>query len=146
MTGTHGDGAPGDGQLDDGQLGDGQQRSAQRRRGSRRAARVAGPVTPGTDQLVGTWTRADDATAAAPPVPGAAGGPQADDATEAAPPVPDAADGPQVDGRPGGATRPRRRVTTQPVPGSDPAPAPEPPRHRAGENDDQLLRDVPPHW
>lgn len=40
----------------------------------------------------------------------------------------------------------RRRVTTEPVPGSDPNPAPEPPRHREGENDAELRRDVPPHW
>jgi len=40
----------------------------------------------------------------------------------------------------------RRRVTTEPVPGSDPNPAPEPRRHSSGENDDQLKRDVPPHW
>lgn len=39
-----------------------------------------------------------------------------------------------------------RRVTTQAVPGYDPAPPPEPARHRDGENDDQLRRDVPPHW
>lgn len=94
---------------------------------SRRAHRPAGPVTPDTVQLVGTWTRADDA---ADPVP----------------PVRPATDGPEAADRPGGTARPRRRVTTQPVPGSDPAPAPEPPRHRTGENDDQLRRDVPPHW
>ncbi|NIJ04966.1 hypothetical protein [Frigoribacterium faeni] len=39
-----------------------------------------------------------------------------------------------------------RRVSTDPVPGSDPAPAPEPPRHSSGENDRQLRADVPPHW
>ncbi|WP_133738417.1 hypothetical protein [Frigoribacterium sp. PhB116] len=39
-----------------------------------------------------------------------------------------------------------RRVSTEPVPGSDPAPAPEPPRHASGENDRQLRDDVPPHW
>lgn len=94
---------------------------------SRRAHRPAGPVTPDTDQLVGTWTRADDAA-------------------EPVPPVRPATDGPETADRPGGTARRRRRVTTQPVPGSDPAPAPEPPRHRAGENDDQLRRDVPPHW
>jgi len=43
-------------------------------------------------------------------------------------------------------TRVRRRVTTAGVPGTDPAPAGEPPRHVAGENDEQLRRDVPPHW
>ncbi|TQL47131.1 hypothetical protein FB562_0178 [Homoserinimonas aerilata] len=42
--------------------------------------------------------------------------------------------------------RVRRRVTTPPVPGSDPNPAQEPRRHRDGENDEQLKRDVPPHW
>jgi hypothetical protein len=56
-----------------------------------------------------------------------------DDAADAAePPVP--------------RRRKNRRVTTQPVPGSDPNPAPEPPRHAPGENDEQLKRDVPPHW
>ncbi len=95
---------------------------------SRRASRAAGPVTPGTDQLVGTWTRADDAAEGAPPV---------------RPATPADTDGPD---RPGGTGRRHRRVTTQPVPGSDPSPAPEPARHRDGENDAQLLRDVPPHW
>ncbi len=94
---------------------------------SRRASRAAGPVTPETDQLVGSWTRADEATGSAPPVRQ----PTDDDPASA---------------RSGGTVRRRRRVTTQPVPGSDPAPAPEPARHRDGENDAQLLRDVPPHW
>ncbi|MEX1078410.1 MAG: hypothetical protein WED09_04810 [Homoserinimonas sp.] len=40
----------------------------------------------------------------------------------------------------------RRRVTTDPVPGTDPQPSPEPRRHPSGENDEQLQRDVPPHW
>jgi hypothetical protein len=40
----------------------------------------------------------------------------------------------------------RRRVRTEPVPGTDAHPSPEPPRHQSGENDDQLKRDVPPHW
>lgn len=40
----------------------------------------------------------------------------------------------------------RRRVTTEPVAGSDPHPSPEPRRHADGENDEQLKRDVPPHW
>ncbi|PYY40642.1 hypothetical protein DEJ03_16255 [Curtobacterium sp. MCLR17_043] len=94
---------------------------------SRRASRPAGPVTPETDQLVGTWTRVDDASSAAPPVrPAADGGETAD--------------------QPGGPVRRRRRVTTQPVAGYDPTPPPEPARHRDGENDDQLRRDVPPHW
>ena len=39
-----------------------------------------------------------------------------------------------------------RRVTTDPVPGSDPAPAPEPERHGSAENDARLREDVPPHW
>jgi hypothetical protein len=39
-----------------------------------------------------------------------------------------------------------RRVSTDPVPGSDPTPAPEPPRHASAENDAQLRADVPPHW
>lgn len=30
--------------------------------------------------------------------------------------------------------------------GSDPNPQAEPPRHRADENDEQLRRDVPPHY
>jgi hypothetical protein len=42
--------------------------------------------------------------------------------------------------------RVRRRVTTAPVPGSDPTPLPEPARHAQGENDEQLKRDKPPHW
>jgi len=42
--------------------------------------------------------------------------------------------------------RKHRRVTTEPVPGSDPSPAPEPPRTSGTENDDRLKRDVPPHW
>lgn len=44
------------------------------------------------------------------------------------------------------APRIRRRVTTEPVPGTDPHPDPEPRRHASGENDEQLKRDVPPHW
>ncbi|PZF53850.1 hypothetical protein DEJ23_14235 [Curtobacterium sp. MCSS17_008] len=95
---------------------------------SRRAHRAAGPVTPATDQLVGTWTRADDASSAVPPV---RSGPAA---------------GAEADEQPAGRPRRSRRVTTRPVPGSDPSPAPEPARHRDGENDAQLLRDVPPHW
>lgn len=94
---------------------------------SRRASRAAGPVTPETDQLVGTWTRVDDAAQVVPPVRPTT---PADATTD----------------RTGGAPRRSRRVTTQPVPGSDPTPAPEPARHRDGENDAQLLRDVPPHW
>lgn len=94
---------------------------------TRRAHRPAGPVTPGADQLVGTWTRADDASSAVPPVRSAT-------------------DGGETDAQPGGTGRRRRRVTTQPVPGYDPAAPAEPARHRDGENDDQLRRDVPPHW
>lgn len=41
---------------------------------------------------------------------------------------------------------PRRRASTKPPPGSDPNPAPEPPRHTGTENDAQLRRDKPPHW
>lgn len=99
--------------------------------GSRRASRAAGPVTAGTDQLVGSWTRADDVTDAEPPVRSADdGGGTGTDTTD----------------RPGGSPRRTRRVTTAPVPGYDPAAPPEPARHRDGENDAQLLRDVPPHW
>ncbi len=39
-----------------------------------------------------------------------------------------------------------RRVTTDPVPGSDPSPQPEPERHSEGENDERLRGDVPPHY
>ncbi|OII10256.1 hypothetical protein BIU97_11835 [Curtobacterium sp. MCBA15_009] len=99
-------------------------------RPSRRASRPAGPVTPETDQLVGTWTRADDASAVAPPVR----------------PAPDGGETGEAGERPGGLVRRRRRVTTQPVPGYAPDAPPEPARHRDGENDDQLRRDVPPHW
>jgi len=42
--------------------------------------------------------------------------------------------------------RKHRRVTTEPVPGSDPSPQPEPPRTSGTENDDRLKQDVPPHW
>ncbi len=42
--------------------------------------------------------------------------------------------------------RKHRRVTTQAVPGSDPTPDPEPPRHSANENDERLKADKPPHW
>ncbi|MDO7883482.1 hypothetical protein [Antiquaquibacter soli] len=44
------------------------------------------------------------------------------------------------------AERRSRRVRTDAPPGSDPNPVAEPPRHRADENDEQLRRDVPPHW
>lgn len=39
-----------------------------------------------------------------------------------------------------------RRVRTVPPEGSDPHPEPEPKRHVSTENDEQLKRDVPPHW
>lgn len=42
--------------------------------------------------------------------------------------------------------RARRRVTTEPAPGSDPTPQKEPPRHSEHENDERLKRDTPPHW
>ena len=42
--------------------------------------------------------------------------------------------------------RHRRRVTTEPPVGSAPLPSPEPARHAAAENDEQLKRDKPPHW
>lgn len=42
--------------------------------------------------------------------------------------------------------RHRRRVTTDPPPGSDPRPTPEAPRHSGTENDDRLKGDKPPHW
>ena len=39
-----------------------------------------------------------------------------------------------------------RRAKTEPPPGSDPKPAPEPKRHASGENDDRLRGDKPPHY
>ena len=42
--------------------------------------------------------------------------------------------------------RKHRRVTTKPVPGSDPNPQPEPLRHSGDENDERLKADKPPHW
>ena len=42
--------------------------------------------------------------------------------------------------------RGRRRATTQPVPGSDPSPAPEAPRHTLTENDARLNAEKPPHY
>ena len=42
--------------------------------------------------------------------------------------------------------RKSRRVTTPPPEGSDPSPAPEPPRSTGTENDDRLRADKPPHW
>ena len=145
---------------------------------SRRAARPAGPVTPGTDQLVGAWSRADagrasspsragsdtpsdrEETATSPATPTAAmaadpatptAAMAADPAAPVAAPDPGAdttapSDGAAAPRRTGGPDRSSRRVTTAAVPGSDPTPAPEPARHGAGENDDRLLRDRPPHW
>jgi hypothetical protein len=107
----------------------------------RRASRQAGPVTATTDHLTGTWvpdasaSRTGDASAAGDEPPGSSGSQPAAD--------------PEVvprSTRPGGTSRSGRRVTTRAVPGSDPTPAPEPARHGAGENDDRLLRDRPPHW
>lgn len=42
--------------------------------------------------------------------------------------------------------RKHRRVRTPAVPGSDPNPQPEPPRHAENENDERLKADKPPHW
>jgi hypothetical protein len=42
--------------------------------------------------------------------------------------------------------RKHRRVTTKAVPGTDPEPQKEPPRHPGGENDERLRQDKPPHW
>ncbi|PRY67213.1 hypothetical protein B0I08_107108 [Glaciihabitans tibetensis] len=39
-----------------------------------------------------------------------------------------------------------RRATTDPAPGSDPRPAPEPARHTLTENDDRLKAEKPPHY
>ena len=39
-----------------------------------------------------------------------------------------------------------RRVTTEPPPGTDPTPAPEPSRSSGTENDARLKADKPPHW
>jgi hypothetical protein len=44
------------------------------------------------------------------------------------------------------AERRNRRVTTEPVPGTDTSPQQEPPRHAENENDDRLKLDKPPHW
>lgn len=40
----------------------------------------------------------------------------------------------------------RRRATTPPPEGSDPNPAPEPPRISPRDNDRRMLDDVPPHY
>ncbi len=42
--------------------------------------------------------------------------------------------------------RTHRRVTTGPIPGTDPTPQPEPDRHAEDENDERLRADKPPHW
>ena len=42
--------------------------------------------------------------------------------------------------------RRRRRARTEPPPGSDPHPAPEPPRHASTDNDARLRGDKPPHY
>ncbi|AMM20072.1 hypothetical protein AX769_07720 [Frondihabitans sp. PAMC 28766] len=39
-----------------------------------------------------------------------------------------------------------RRVTTDPVPGTDPAPAPVDRRVDSHDNDQRLKADKPPHW
>ncbi|MFT4123117.1 MAG: hypothetical protein QM635_04715 [Microbacteriaceae bacterium] len=39
-----------------------------------------------------------------------------------------------------------RRAGTEPPPGSDPHPEPEPRRHAVTDNDERMRRDVPPHW
>lgn len=40
----------------------------------------------------------------------------------------------------------RRRVTTEPAPGTDPTPSSEPPRHVLTENDQRLRDEKPPHY
>jgi hypothetical protein len=42
--------------------------------------------------------------------------------------------------------RMNRRATTQPAPGTDPRPAPEPTRHTLTENDARLKAEKPPHY
>ncbi|PZE81709.1 hypothetical protein [Curtobacterium sp. MCBD17_032] len=105
-------------------------------------------MTPTTDHLTGTW--APDATAVRTGGASPAGdGPPVPARSAAETPTTGPVTPPDVvpsSTRPGGAIRSGRRVTTRPVPGSDPTPAPEPARHAAGENDDRLLRDRPPHW
>jgi hypothetical protein len=39
-----------------------------------------------------------------------------------------------------------RRATTPPPAGSDPHPAPEPPRTSGTENDERMRQDKPPHY
>jgi hypothetical protein len=42
--------------------------------------------------------------------------------------------------------RQRRRVTTEPPPGTDTEPAREPDRHTLTENDERLRAEKPPHY
>jgi hypothetical protein len=57
------------------------------------------------------------------------------------------ATGPDVAARPPRRSpRVRRRATTPPPDGTDPTPAPEPPRHPRNENDDRMRADKPPHY
>lgn len=53
---------------------------------------------------------------------------------------------PETDATPAPARRRNRRVTTPPPPGSDPTPAPEPPRLPRGDNDERMRREKPPHY
>jgi len=48
--------------------------------------------------------------------------------------------------QPRGVRRPGRRVTTDPVRGSDPTPAPVDRRRDRHDNDARLKADKPPHW
>jgi hypothetical protein len=59
--------------------------------------------------------------------------------TPQAPAVPAAAPTPVIRKGP-------RRATTEPVPGSDPSPAPEAARHTLTENDARLKAEKPPHY
>ena len=71
--------------------------------------------------------------------------------TSVTPQVPEVSETPQV---PGAADASRvpvirkgpRRATTQPVPGTDPSPAPEAARHTLTENDARLKAEKPPHY
>jgi len=70
-----------------------------------------------------------------------------DDATDPHDGPPEsAAPGNDAAAQPARRARVRRRVTTAPVPGTDPNPSPEPTRHAENENDDRLKADKPPHW
>ncbi|MGN6326714.1 hypothetical protein [Pseudolysinimonas sp.] len=57
----------------------------------------------------------------------------------------DSGSAPEPEERPEARPR-RRRVTTAPPAGSDPAPQQEPERHAEGENDARLRQDKPPHY